>query len=125
MPYATYEDLKIGKLKDTFILVQLADKTIKYLIGIVEDMLVKVHVFLLPVDFVIMDIEEKLIDRRALSLILGRPFLAMIGAIVDVKVGTFSMNVIGETVEFEIMHVKKAPDDTKRNDIFFKLNDPP
>src|SRR5438270_496725 len=105
MPYATYKALKIGNLKDTCMSVQLADKSIVYPTGVVEDVLVKVHEFLVPADFVIMDTEEKATDLRELSIILGRPFLATAGAKVDVKAGTFSLNMLGETVEFEIVHI--------------------
>src|SRR4051812_29635589 len=41
--------------------------------------LVKVHEFLVPADFVILNTEEKDTNRRELSIILGRPFLATAG----------------------------------------------
>ena len=94
-----------------------------------EDVLVKVHEFLVPADFVIMDTEEKATDLRELSIILGRPFLATAGAKVDVKAGTFSLNVLGDTVEFEIVHIKKQPPDIKRSvdiqELDLTLGDPP
>src|SRR3954462_9123033 len=129
MPYATYKALKIGNLKDTCMSVQLADKSIVYPTGVVEDVLVKVHEFLVPADFVIMDTEEKATDRREVSIILGRPFLTTAGAKVDVKAGILSLKVLGDTVEFEIIHIKKHPPDIKRSvdiqELDLTLGDPP
>ncbi|XP_073049542.1 uncharacterized protein [Primulina eburnea] len=72
MPYSCFEKLKIGEVKPTTISLQLADRSIKYLRGVVEDVLVKVDKFIFPVDFVVLDVEED----REIPLILGRPFLA-------------------------------------------------
>ena len=38
--------------------LQLADRCITYPRGIVEDVLVKVDKFILPVDFIVLDMEE-------------------------------------------------------------------
>ncbi|XP_075473881.1 uncharacterized protein LOC142504928 [Primulina tabacum] len=50
------------KLKDpvkpTTISLQLADRSIKYPRGVIEDVLVKVDKFIFPVDFVVLDMEE-------------------------------------------------------------------
>ena len=51
--------------------------------GVLEDMLIKVGKFIFLVDFVIMDIEE---DTKV-PLLLGRPFLATVAALIDVKKG--------------------------------------
>ena len=45
-----------------------------------EDVLVKVRKVILPVDFVVLDIEED----PDVPLILGRPFLATGGALINV-----------------------------------------
>ena len=63
--------------------LQLADRSIKYPYGIVEDMIVKVDKFLFPVDFVVMDMEE---DAKV-PLILGRPFMKTAKVIIDVDKG--------------------------------------
>ena len=51
---------RIGNLKinPTKMTLQLADRSITRPYGVVEDVLVKVHHFTFPMDFVIMDIEE-------------------------------------------------------------------
>jgi len=60
--------------------LQLADETVKYPYGVVEDVLVKVDKFIFHVDFVIMDMKED----EEIPLILGRPFMKTARIIVDV-----------------------------------------
>ena len=50
--------------------LQLADRSIKHLRGIIEDVLVKVDKLIFPVDFVVLDMEED----NEVPLILARPF---------------------------------------------------
>ncbi|XP_020263244.1 uncharacterized protein LOC109839226 [Asparagus officinalis] len=57
------------------------------------------------VDFVILEIEE---DSN-IPIILGRPFLANTGVIIDVKSGRLSLNIEGETVEFDLSNTMKLP----------------
>ncbi|KAJ9185398.1 hypothetical protein P3X46_005037 [Hevea brasiliensis] len=72
MPLSIYEKLNMGDLKPTHISLQLADRSIKYPEGILENVPLKVGKFYIPVDFVILDMEE---DSN-IPIILGRPFLA-------------------------------------------------
>ncbi|KAG4990797.1 hypothetical protein JHK87_024254 [Glycine soja] len=60
---------RIGNLKidPTKMMLQLVDRSITRPYGVVEDVLVKVHHFTFPMDFVIMDIEED----TEIPLILG------------------------------------------------------
>ena len=64
-----------------------ADRSIKYPYGVIEDVLVKVDKFYFPVDFTILDIDED----KEIPLILGRPFLATGGALIDVKGGKLTL----------------------------------
>ncbi|CAL2255276.1 unnamed protein product [Prunus armeniaca] len=41
-PYSVFQQLGIGDIKPTSVSLQLADKSIKYPLGIVEDILIKV-----------------------------------------------------------------------------------
>ncbi|KAL0409370.1 UNVERIFIED_CONTAM: hypothetical protein Sradi_1871400 [Sesamum radiatum] len=72
MQYSNFEKLGMHELTPTIITLQLADRSIKYPRGIVEDVLVKVGKFIIPVDFIVLDMEEDV----NMPLILGRPFLA-------------------------------------------------
>ncbi|XP_073025157.1 uncharacterized protein [Primulina eburnea] len=98
MPFSTYRDLKLGKVKPTTITLQVADRSLTYPRGIVEDVLVKVDKFIFPADFLILDMEE---DQDAL-LIFGRPFLATGKSLIDVHKGEFTLRVGGEAVIFNI-----------------------
>ncbi|KAJ8764031.1 hypothetical protein K2173_004916 [Erythroxylum novogranatense] len=57
IPLSLYNRLGICELKLTTISLQLADRSIRYPIGIVEDLLVKVGKLIIPADFVVLEIE--------------------------------------------------------------------
>jgi hypothetical protein len=58
MPLSLYERLGIGELKSTRMTLQLADHSVKYPAGIIEDFPVKVGEIYVPADFVVMEMEE-------------------------------------------------------------------
>ncbi|XP_017239910.2 uncharacterized protein LOC108212703 [Daucus carota subsp. sativus] len=105
MPYSIYKRLGLGELKKTRISLQLADRTIKYPLGVLEDVLVNVEKFVIPCDFVILEMNEDV----EIPIILGRPFLATAGASIDVRAGKLSLNVGEEKVEFDLDQALKAP----------------
>ncbi|CAL9025932.1 unnamed protein product [Prunus brigantina] len=111
MPYHVYEKLNLGELQATSVSIQLADRTIRYPKGILEDVLVKVEELILPADFLVLEMEEAPIHDNQLPLILGRPFMATAGAIIDVKKGTLTMNVFDETIAFKVFEASKFPSD--------------
>ncbi|KAK5818258.1 hypothetical protein PVK06_023192 [Gossypium arboreum] len=96
-PYKMFKQLGLGKPKQTRMSIQLADKTIRFPRGIIEDVLVKIDKFIFPVDFVVLDIEE---DCNT-PLILGRPFLATARIIIDVGTGELTLHVGDETITLQ------------------------
>ena len=80
MPLLVVQRLNLGEFTPTTITLQMADRSMAQLEGILEDVLVKVGKFVFPVDFVIMQMEE---DTQV-PLLLGRPFLATGAALIDV-----------------------------------------
>ncbi|XP_022024263.1 uncharacterized protein LOC110924574 [Helianthus annuus] len=98
MPFLLYERLGLGGLTPTRMSLSLADRSVKYPRGIVENLLVKVDKFVFPVDFVVLDMEA---DERV-PIILGRPFLRTTKAIIDVFDGKISLRAGDEIVTFEI-----------------------
>ena len=80
MPLSMMQKLGLEEPKPTNVSLQLADRSITYPRGIVEDILVKVDKFIFPVDFTILDMEED----HEVPLILGRLFLAIGRAVIDV-----------------------------------------
>ncbi|CAL9000968.1 unnamed protein product, partial [Prunus brigantina] len=97
MPYSVYQELGLEGIKKTSIRLELADHSIKYPRGIVEDILVQVNTLILPADFVVMDMEDNPHGDRVDPILLGRPFMATADTIIKVKDGTLSMTVLGET----------------------------
>ncbi|GKB60234.1 reverse transcriptase domain-containing protein [Tanacetum coccineum] len=98
MPHSLFRRLGISKLKPTKMSIQLADRSIKYPIGVCENLLVKISKFIFPVDFVVLEMDED----ELVPIILGRPFLATARAVIDVHEGKLSLRVGSETVTFNI-----------------------
>ncbi|KAK8935660.1 hypothetical protein KSP39_PZI013348 [Platanthera zijinensis] len=103
MPYKLYLKLGLGELSPTRMSIQLADRSVKYPRGIVEDVLVKVDKFIFPADFVILDMDENI----EVPLILGRPFLATSRALIDVFDGKLVLRVGEDEVTFQIGNTMK------------------
>ncbi|KAL8524883.1 hypothetical protein ACS0TY_014488 [Phlomoides rotata] len=98
MPLSLFKTLGLGELKPTTMNLQLADRTVTYPRGIVEDVLVKVDKFIFPVDFVVLD----MVEDKTIPLILGRSFLETGGAMINVRNGELTLDVGGEKVSFNI-----------------------
>ncbi|KAG8503338.1 hypothetical protein CXB51_001299 [Gossypium anomalum] len=94
MPYKMFKQLGLGKPKQTRMSIQLADKIIRFLRGIIENVLVKIDKFIFPIDFVVPDIEE---DSNT-PLILERPFLAIARTIINVGTGELTLRVGDKTI---------------------------
>ena len=109
MPLSIFKRLGIVELKPTMITLQLADRSVAYPYGVVEDVLVKVDKFIFPVDFVVLDIEE---DAKV-PIILGRPFLATGRALIDVQQGELMLRVVDDKVTFSINEAVKHKVDKK------------
>ncbi|XP_075504544.1 uncharacterized protein LOC142541982 [Primulina tabacum] len=107
MSFSIYRTLKLGEVKPSTITLQLADRSLTYPRGIVEDVLVKVDKFIFPADFVILDMEE---DQET-PLIFGRPFLATGKALIDVHMGELTLRVGGEEVMFNIYNTIRGPNE--------------
>ncbi|XP_071939857.1 uncharacterized protein [Coffea arabica] len=64
-----------GPLKETGIIIQLADRTCAYPDGIVEDVLVQVDGLIFPADFYVLYMDDRSAPNPS-PIILGRPFLS-------------------------------------------------
>ncbi|KAL6553844.1 hypothetical protein OROMI_019517 [Orobanche minor] len=103
MPLSIFQKLNMGEAKATTVSLQLADRSIKYPRGIIEDVLIKVDKFIFPADFIILDMEED----QDIPIILGRPFLATGRAIIDVEEGKLILTIQDEHVVFNILKTSK------------------
>jgi hypothetical protein len=72
------------QLENCYFYVPLADVPKKKSLGRINDVLIMVNNDLALVDFLVLDIE----CNASCPIILGRPFLRTIGAIIDMKEGT-------------------------------------
>ena len=93
--------------------MQLADKSYQHPRGIVENVLVKVGKFVIPADFVILDMEED----DSFPIILGRPFLATGKAQINVQEGELKLRVQGDEITFHVFQPMKHLDDDPNEDI--------
>ncbi|XP_057996511.1 uncharacterized protein LOC131175850 [Hevea brasiliensis] len=103
MPLSTCQKLEVGELKPITISLQLADRSVKYPVGILKNIPIKVGKFFILVDFIVLEMKEDV----QISIILGRPFLATAGAIIDVKNGRLTLKVEDEEVEFNMFNKMK------------------
>ncbi|XP_049352117.1 uncharacterized protein LOC125816514 [Solanum verrucosum] len=107
IPYEIYKQLGMGEPKATTMRLLMADRSIKHPVGILYDILVRVHRFIFSADFVILDCE---IDVE-IPIILGRPFLATRRALVDVESGELKFRVNEAEVTFNFCKSMKHPSD--------------
>ncbi|RYQ83977.1 hypothetical protein Ahy_B10g102866 [Arachis hypogaea] len=106
IPLFLVKRLQINEIMPTDVVIKLADKTQKQAIGVVENMLVKVGKYFLPTDFVILDVEES----HTHPIILGRPFLAIARALIDVERGELILRIHDEQLTFTVFKHSQETD---------------
>jgi hypothetical protein len=84
MPTKIYDMLGLPPLENCYFDVPLADVAKKKPLGRINDVLIMVNNNLVPFDFQVMDVE----CNASCPIILGRPFLRIVGATIDMKEGT-------------------------------------
>ncbi|KAL2251705.1 UNVERIFIED_CONTAM: Gag-Pol polyprotein [Sesamum indicum] len=110
MPLTIFESLKVGPLKETGVVIQLADRSIVYPEGILEDVLVQVNKLVFPADFYVLDMRED-DSPNSTSILLGRPFLKTARTKIDVHSGSLTMEFDGEIIRFNIYESMRYPTD--------------
>jgi hypothetical protein len=83
--------------------LELGDNSIRYPLGIAEDVPVKVGHHFIPIDFVVLEMGE----REKPPLILGRPFLKTVGATIDVGKGRSSSTLTTRGVPSSFDHASR------------------
>ena len=97
MQLSVMEKLGIFEVQAVRISLEMEDKSIKQAYGLVEDVLVKVKGLYIPADFIILDTRKE----KNECIILGRPFLATAGAVIDVDRGELVLKLNGEYLVFK------------------------
>ena len=82
-PKKLYDILDLAPLESCYLNVYFADSTMKKPVGRIDDVLIMVNNNYVPADFVVLDIECK----SSCPIVLGRPFLRTVGAIIDMREG--------------------------------------
>ncbi|XP_024010269.1 uncharacterized protein LOC112085298 [Eutrema salsugineum] len=95
--YRVFKHAKISRI--------LADRSVRLPVGMLEDLPVKIGGFEVPTDFVVLEMDEEPVD----PLILGSPFLATAGAIIDVRGGIIELQLGKEKLKFDIKDKMKKP----------------
>jgi hypothetical protein len=96
MPRDVFEKLRLP-LEPMGMCLELGDNSIRYPLGIAEDVPKKVGHHFIPVDFMVLEMGE----REKPPLILGRPFLKIVGATIDVGKGEIKFDINGEKSSFK------------------------
>ncbi len=95
----------------------MANRFVKYPVGILENIPIKVGKFFILVDFIILEMEEDV----QIPIILGRPFLVTFGVVINIKNGQLTLKVGDEEVEFNLFNtMKHKPDECFKVDIVDK-----
>ncbi|GJU42283.1 reverse transcriptase domain-containing protein [Tanacetum coccineum] len=131
MPLSIWKKLSLPELTPTRMTLELAYRSITHPKGVLEEVFVKVGSFHFPTDFVVVDFEA---DPRV-PLILGRSFLRVGRALIDVYEGELILRDGNEQIIFHVNGTTKHPqkhvnesikmvNDTCK-DIFKKFTDEP
>ncbi|KAK9756166.1 hypothetical protein RND81_01G078100 [Saponaria officinalis] len=110
MSKSIFESLNVGVMAKTDVVIQLADRSYAYPLGVLEDVLVQVNDMIFPADFYVIDMGSSC-DSDHVPLLLGRPFLKTARAKIDVYEGTLSFEFDGEVIKFSINDAMKYPFD--------------
>ncbi|GJX45736.1 reverse transcriptase domain-containing protein [Tanacetum coccineum] len=103
MPLSIWKKLSLPELTPTRMTLELANRSVAYPIGVAEDVFVTVRKFYFQADFVVVDYD---VDPRV-PLILGRPFLRMAKALIDVHGEEMTLRVNDEAITFKVGHTSR------------------
>ncbi|XP_075083887.1 uncharacterized protein LOC142167806 [Nicotiana tabacum] len=105
-------------MKDTGVSLQLAYQSTKKQKEILENVLVRVDRFIFPVDFIVREMEK----NTRVPLILGRSFLVIGRAIINVHQGQLILRVDEKRVIFDMQKIIKYPEDESSSSSCFQID---
>ena len=108
MSLSIFNSLSLGPLQSTDVVIHLANRSVAYPVGFIEDVLVRVGELIFPTDFYVLDMEEEF-SHGSVPIILGRPFMKTTRTKIDVYVSTLSMEFGDIVVHFNILDAMKHP----------------
>ena len=105
----------MGELKPTKVTLQLADRSVKVPLGEIADVLIKVGEFIFPVDFVVLETAPVENPRGQIPVILGRPFLATLNALINCRSGLMKLTFENMTVDLNIFNLEGQQSEPSEN----------
>ena len=123
IPLSILRRLGLGEARPTTVTLELADRSLKHLRGergggggggVIEDVLAKVDKFIFQTDFIVLDMEED----KEIPIILGKPFLTIDRAMIDVYKEEQKLRVQDDEVKFNVFDVVRHP---KESDACFMI----
>ncbi|XP_043811576.1 uncharacterized protein LOC110612714 [Manihot esculenta] len=108
MPLSVFQSLNAGPLKETGVVIQLADHSIVYPDGVLENVLVQVDNLIFPADFYVISMEDNK-SSNSFDILLGRPFLSTARTKINVYDDILTMEFDGEIIEFNVYDDVKHP----------------
>jgi len=116
MPKHVYDSLSLEPLIKTSIVIQLADHSFVYSLGVIEDVLIKIDSLVITCDFYILDMERDSCDSSNNTPILfGRPLLKTANTKIYCGKDTLFMEVGDEKIELNFYNAMKYP----YNNVYF------
>jgi len=106
MPLSIFSSLSLEPLQSTDVVIHLANRSVAYPAGFIEDVLVRVSELIFPVDFYVLNMEEGF-SHGSVPIILGRLFMKIARTKIDVYAGTLSMESGDIVVHFNILDAMK------------------
>ncbi|KAK8659148.1 hypothetical protein V6N13_029358 [Hibiscus sabdariffa] len=108
MPLSIYNTLSDDALKETRITVKLADRSIVYPEGVLENVLVQVNELIFPADFYVIDMKSNHTDNSP-EILLDRPFLSTANVKIEVRSGMLTLECNGKVVKFNVYKAMRYP----------------
>ncbi|KAF8100663.1 hypothetical protein N665_0218s0001 [Sinapis alba] len=105
MPYTVAKRLGLTNFRPIKIQLVFAYSSVRHHVGVVLDIDIVIRNYKIPADFVVLELDQEPKD----PLILGRPFLATAGAIIDVKRGKIDLHLGDIIMKFEVDKMLKRP----------------
>ncbi|CAM8923561.1 unnamed protein product [Rhodiola kirilowii] len=105
IPYSLFEKIDMGELHPTTISLKLADRSSRIPRGVLRDVPIKVGKFFIPVDFYVLEMD----DEQETPVILGRPFLNTIEAVIRCGVGSIELKIGNEKLKKFLKNAMRAP----------------
>ncbi|XP_071695146.1 uncharacterized protein [Rutidosis leptorrhynchoides] len=109
LPSSFVDRYELETLKQTDILIQLANRSMRTPRGMLENVIVKLEDFYYPVDFIVMDIETTFRETQP-TIILSRPFFATIDALINCRTGVMDISFNNKRSRINIFNSLHTPD---------------